>query len=288
MDAKEVTDWHTNAQLRLPGLFLHLKLYQRQTPSAGEDVILERQTMPTISMITLPGAWRGRGRFISSDVCTSYSAIGRVVLRPPGIAMQAVGAGTLSPLLTCAFDQQMFEDVTGLSFWSRDILDHCLDIRIPRISFALRNMALELSQPGFGHEMAIEACSKMVMLDLARNLRRDCSAPSVKGGLAGWQVRRVEEILFQTEYHWPSLGELAADCGISEGHLSRGFRAAKGITLKEFAQQIRLERALQLLSSGMQVKQVASVLGFSTTSAFSVAFKREMGQTIREYRARPA
>ena len=59
----------------------------------------------------------------------------------------------------------------------------------------------------------------------------------------------------------------------------------EGTTFGELLDDARRTRAVRYLDDGsMSIQEIASVLGFSTGSAFHRAFKRWMGLTPREYR----
>lgn len=272
-----------HAQVTLSNVSVEIR--ELQPRFSSNETFIENQARPTVSMPTKASGWQGRARFVSSNVSTSFKPLGSVVLRPPEIAMQAEGSGGVAPLLTCEFDRSFFEQATGLSGWSKDILESCTDINVPRIISAMRSIAAELIEPGFSHEMAIDVFSKLILIDLARGLGRHHREGKRAGKLAGWQMRRIEDQLQGAEFSWPSLKVLADACGISEGHLSRSFHHTKGVTLREFAEQIRVRRAIGMLDEGLLAKEVAARLGFMTPSAFSVAFKRTMGMTVQLYQS---
>lgn len=69
--------------------------------------------------------------------------------------------------------------------------------------------------------------------------------------------------------------ELARRVAINECYLKKGFKAMFGKTINEFQQSQRIDRAKQLLQrEGLTVSEVANVLGYSSISHFSTAFKK--------------
>jgi AraC-like DNA-binding protein len=71
--------------------------------------------------------------------------------------------------------------------------------------------------------------------------------------------------------------QIAHALGISERTLRRRLDE-HGASLRGITDQLRRERADELLASGLSVKEVAARLGFSEPSAFSRAYKRWSGQ----------
>ncbi|HKT97578.1 MAG TPA: helix-turn-helix transcriptional regulator [Paraburkholderia sp.] len=65
--------------------------------------------------------------------------------------------------------------------------------------------------------------------------------------------------------------------GMSERSLARHFELEVGVTFRTWRRLLRLHKALEMLSSGMDVTQTALELGYGSTSAFVFAFRTEMG-----------
>lgn len=82
----------------------------------------------------------------------------------------------------------------------------------------------------------------------------------------------------------PSLDELATLCNLSVRQLTRGFRVRRGYSIGEYVANSRINGAKRLLASGENIKAVAYLLGFSSPSAFSYAFRRATGMTPGEFR----
>ncbi len=75
----------------------------------------------------------------------------------------------------------------------------------------------------------------------------------------------------------PSRENVARRLAMSDRSLSRRLRDQE-LSLREVVTDAQRERAGELMSSGMTIKEVAFVLGFSETSAFSRAYKRWTGR----------
>jgi AraC-like DNA-binding protein len=82
-----------------------------------------------------------------------------------------------------------------------------------------------------------------------------------------------------------SLAHLADQLGVGERSLQRKL-AEHGLTYKELVQRVREEHAMRGLESGAQtVSELAYMLGFNSTAAFSRAFKRWRGMSPSEWQA---
>lgn len=76
-----------------------------------------------------------------------------------------------------------------------------------------------------------------------------------------------------------TLAQLARDSGASARTIERLFRDQTGISFGRWRQRARLLEALRLLASGHSVTTTALAVGYDSTSAFVVTFKRTMGTT---------
>ncbi|HEY0298948.1 MAG TPA: AraC family transcriptional regulator [Arachidicoccus sp.] len=71
---------------------------------------------------------------------------------------------------------------------------------------------------------------------------------------------------------------LSRRVGINECYLKKGFKEVFGATIFDFYQQQRMDHAKYLLyQKGLSVTDVASILGYSSISHFSSAFKKQTG-----------
>lgn len=71
---------------------------------------------------------------------------------------------------------------------------------------------------------------------------------------------------------------------VSPIYFHNTFKAAVGKTLREYVEEQRIKRAINLLiATNKSLTQIAMECGFSSQSYFSYAFKRKMKKTPREY-----
>ncbi len=84
-----------------------------------------------------------------------------------------------------------------------------------------------------------------------------------------------------------NLGEVARHCSVSEGHLSRMFHRATGLTFREYLTQVRIERAKLLLTqSSKNVTEIAFESGFQSLSQFHRVFRKVFGVSPGEVRGK--
>ncbi len=80
-----------------------------------------------------------------------------------------------------------------------------------------------------------------------------------------------------------SLKELANLAGLNPFYLVRAFRKEMGLPPHEFLTQVRVARAMKLLSRGLPIADVALETGFVDQSHLSNRFKRIVGVTPKQF-----
>jgi len=109
--------------------------------------------------------------------------------------------------------------------------------------------------------------------------------PVDRGGLAGWQQKRVLQFMKEHLAEDVSLGALAELVRLSPYHFVRSFKHSFGEPPHRYWMGRRIDRAKELLANPQaSITAVALDLGFSSTSAFSSTFHRLTGVTPSGYR----
>lgn len=159
-----------------------------------------------------------------------------------------------------------------------------LDVQDARAKNSMLRLAEEIRQPGFASAILMESVVMQLVVDLFR-YGMAIYDQHPQGGLAPWQLRRIEERLNDVS-DAPTLSMLADLCRISVRQLTRSFRASRGCSIGAYVAQRQMEHARNLLAGDHSVASIASILGFSSPSNFSVAFRRETGLTPGQFRQR--
>jgi AraC-like DNA-binding protein len=92
------------------------------------------------------------------------------------------------------------------------------------------------------------------------------------------RVTKAREILIQHIGEPITIKELSRKDAMNECYLKKGFKEMFGTTIFDFYQSQRMEHARYLLyEKGLSVTDVSLMLGYSSISHFSTAFKRHTG-----------
>ncbi len=92
------------------------------------------------------------------------------------------------------------------------------------------------------------------------------------------KIIKAREILLQHIGEPLTIKALSRKVAINECYLKKGFKELFGTTIFDFYQSQRMEHAKYLLyDKGLSVTEVSSLLGYSSISHFSTAFKKHTG-----------
>ena len=103
--------------------------------------------------------------------------------------------------------------------------------------------------------------------------------------------RYVQTAISYIEEHYPdmdfSVGKLAESMAVSEGHISRLFKAETEVSINNYLTKYRIRKAMDYLKD-VQVKvyEVAEKVGYQDLAYFSNTFKKLVGKTPSDYQAK--
>lgn len=105
------------------------------------------------------------------------------------------------------------------------------------------------------------------------------------GGLAPWQVKRLETHVAQRLDAPLRLQDMAALVGVSASHFSRAFKKTFGRPFSQYVAAVRLERARTLLRSTRQsISDIALACGMADQSHLTRRFHRRFGAPPHAWR----
>jgi AraC family transcriptional regulator of arabinose operon len=99
------------------------------------------------------------------------------------------------------------------------------------------------------------------------------------------RIRHAVDLLAEKLHEPLSLSVLARDCGLSVSRLAHLFRAQIGMPPQQYLEELRLQRAAQLLrATSLRISEIATEAGYVSAFYFSARFRRKFGMPPSEYR----
>lgn len=153
-----------------------------------------------------------------------------------------------------------------------------------RLAQLVRMVAEEFTEQSPGHEYMLSRLVEMMLIEAMRSTTSR-SAPS--GLLRGLGDERLAPALKQMhariDHTW-TVAQLAPLAALSRSAFFDRFTRIVGVAPMEYLLAWRMEIAQNLLrSEGLSIAQVAERVGYASTSTFSTAFSRHVGQSPRQY-----
>jgi AraC family transcriptional regulator len=136
-----------------------------------------------------------------------------------------------------------------------------------------------------GSSAYAEALGSVLIHELARLERNGSEIATFRGGLAGWQQKKIADYIEEHLDEEISLQHLAEIAQLSRYHFARAFKHSFGLPPHRYHMSRRMERAKGLLEvRARSVTEVGLMLGFAETSSFTTSFRRAVGVTPSDYR----
>lgn len=190
-------------------------------------------------------------------------------------------------VISCILEPGYFRNVTGIADWNEQHTLACLGLSNPIIGLIFDRLAHEVR---IGRQQSCDVARQFtdaLAQEVGRGLLRSLGEER-NGELVAWQLQRIYAQLDDEDCEQRiTIKQIAHHCELSTRHLMRAFKATTGMTLHQFINEARTQRAMKLLRNGdIAVMDVARKLGFQSSSAFSAAFIQTVGMTPTEYRCR--
>ncbi len=159
---------------------------------------------------------------------------------------------------------------------------------------SLLRRVMEFAQPPVQGALKLayfESVAGQILCEVINLLRADQSEVLEACRLSDRDIRCLSQAreLIHNQYTPPmTISDLARNVGMSATKLKNGFRTLYGKTIYDFANELRMEYARELLKKAdTPIASVSETLGYEFQNSFTVAFKRQFGLLPKDYRRNP-
>ena len=237
----------------------------------------------------------GEGAFSSETTSVSVKEQSLVVCECGTYEVKVSASQRNADFLCFVFDvfsqQSVYtlSEYTEMSHWFSEFRGVAVSEHAVEVRRCLRDLLAELSlvQPtmllvkGYFYQVMIETYRQLVRHTTCQD-SRDVEMNAV-GQTVYAIVRYIEENLFSIN----NLMDMAKELGYSYNYLSHLFRRKTGMTIQAYVTQKKIEQSTKLLSDEQySITEIATMLNYDCIQSFSKAFRRAMGVSQTEYRAK--
>jgi len=228
-------------------------------------------------------------RQIGSSMVEGWSDPGTINLTPPGVEgtwEASTSSRAVAVVIRPELISRVIEEHWGADSRKVEIKKQFL-IRDPLIEAITLNLARQAADGSPAGRLYVESsCEFLAHHLIYRYSNLSPTPPRSMGGLSSRRLKLVLDYIEDTLGQPIRLRELAALAGVSARHFERAFRQSTGSSAHAYVMNRRLYSARDLLINqlGLPIEQIAFRLGFSSSSHFSSAFRRQIGLTPIEFR----
>lgn len=231
----------------------------------------------------------GRSKVRSWQAGSPPSAPGRMILNPPQVEAGGLAqADETFTSLALRIKSDWLEEISNVKV---TVLvgdpQRCIDFQDMRIEASARRMAEELLSTQIACLPVIDSLFTLIAIDLVRHFSSPKQRQEPGDFLTKRRIERVQEIVSTSSGAVPSSREIARTLQLNHQYLGEIFKSTTGKSLYTFLAEERIRRAkLLLLNSDARLKIIAHELGYSSPAQLAYAFRKHVGESPAEYRAR--
>lgn len=202
---------------------------------------------------------------------------------PPRAGVPETG---LPPFPVASGDYYLFAGGSWVdAWWKRAALPHRTAVTgTDKLAVLWRQIIMEKRNLHVENAELTDYLLRALCLQLERSVREAGSLPARSRGFLAYRMKHY------VEEHAVSplrLEDVAAHVGLSVSRAVHLFKAVFGMTLMQYALDIRLTLAVERMQySKLTLEQVAETCGFGSYSYFHRAFRAKYGLSPKEYRAK--
>jgi AraC-like DNA-binding protein len=146
----------------------------------------------------------------------------------------------------------------------------------------------EYAQKQPGNAYMLSRLVEMLLVEAMRSTTAGNAPPGLLRGLGDERLAMALKQIHARIAHGWTVGELAKAAALSRSTFFERFTRAVGVPPMEYVLAWRMEVAKELLRrDGLSVTEVAERVGYGSTSTFSVAFSRHVGEPPSRYAGGP-
>jgi AraC-like DNA-binding protein len=153
----------------------------------------------------------------------------------------------------------------------------------PRLSALVQLVIDEASVQRPAREVVLERLLELLFIEALRTATTAVESPGLLRGLSDTRLAVAIRCIHESpEEHW-TMARLAKESALSRSAFFERFNSALGVTPMDYLLAWRMALAKNMLREKTSISEVAVRVGYSSASAFTVAFIRHVGKPPGQY-----
>lgn len=231
-----------------------------------------RRTKPRGETVALHEHEESQVIFAASGTMQVYTTSGRWFVPPQLALWMPAGIPHRVDMLSDTELRMIYWHPSALRKWAPErSLDHIFAVAVTPLLRELIVATFKDDIPSAKAELAV----RLILHELAETPDVPVFLPMPTSMIG----KRVADLALADSRMRLDVNELARRGATSVRTISRMFPVETGLTFKAWRQRARIALAIDQLSAGRSISQVAATVGFGSTAAFSFAFRQVMRMT---------
>lgn len=156
-----------------------------------------------------------------------------------------------------------------------------------RLSLLVRMIAEETVDPPPGSDLVRSRLAELLLVEAMRATTTSTAPPGMLRGLGDARLAIALKLMHARIGHPWTVAQLARAAALSRSTFFERFTRTVGVAPMEYLLRWRMHVAKDLLRrGGLNASEVADRVGYGSGSAFSVAFRRHVGESPSQYAQR--
>lgn len=152
-----------------------------------------------------------------------------------------------------------------------------------RLSALVQLVIDEARAQRHAREFVMEKLLDLIFVEALRSTMNAVNAPGLLRGLADTRLAAAIRCMHESPHTSWTMALLAKEAALSRSTFFERFNSAMGISPMAYLYSLRMALAKNLLRNKTSITQVATSVGYSSASTFTVAFTRYVGRPPGQY-----
>lgn len=251
-------------------------------------------SLPSHTVLMFPDGIQGGCEWCNDDESGRLSALApnAVIFNPANeyLLLRKRRSQADSRLLLLTIPPTVLNSINGEGDELTDVhFSQQIGMNDPIVCQTLVAIQQEIDSPGLNSPSYVDSLLMLLLNRLVRcasNLATPSAEPKhAKGGLAPWRLKQALQLLESESAKTPPLSEIAESIKLHPTSFCRAFKQSTGMTPHRYSLVHRTNQAKKMMEDpNLTLTRIALDCGFSSSSQFSVAFKRIVGVSPRAFR----
>lgn len=188
--------------------------------------------------------------------------------------------------LTCIMVEKLTMDELTYSLFGRTSISFSNSFTLDdKLKSLINSFIEEADNKQTGFRFIMQNLSSQILVHLIRQSHNNMQLPAGRQPtVTNKQINRITQFMMENYEGDFSLEDLAREADLSPYHFIRAFKSQTGRTPYNYLLDIKIQKAIEMLSMDVSITEICFLCGFKNPAHFTTTFKKRTGFTPSQYR----